>query len=63
MARIFISYSHDDEAWKDRVVSQLGVLEHEGLLSVCSRQLYHRRHCQSINLHQRVVLQRGGNGG
>ncbi len=32
--RIFISYSHDDEAWKDRVVSQLGVLEHEGLLSV-----------------------------
>jgi hypothetical protein len=32
--RIFISYSHADEAWKDRVVSQLGVLEHEGLLSV-----------------------------
>lgn len=32
--RIFISYSHDDETWKDRVVSQLGVLEHEGLLSV-----------------------------
>ena len=32
--RIFISYSHDDEAWKDRIVSQLGVLEHEGLLSV-----------------------------
>ncbi len=32
--RIFISYSHDDEAWKDRVVNQLGVLEHEGLLSV-----------------------------
>ena len=31
--RIFISYSHDDEKWKDRVVSQLGVLEHEGLLS------------------------------
>ncbi len=32
--RIFISYSHADEAWKDRVVNQLGVLEHEGLLSV-----------------------------
>jgi hypothetical protein len=25
--RIFISYSHDDEAWRDRVVSQLGVIE------------------------------------
>ncbi|MFO1432417.1 MAG: TIR domain-containing protein [Candidatus Competibacteraceae bacterium] len=32
--RIFISYSHDNETWKDRLVSQLGVLEHEGLLSV-----------------------------
>jgi formylglycine-generating enzyme required for sulfatase activity len=32
--QIFISYSHDDERWKNRLVSQLGVLEYEGLLSV-----------------------------
>ncbi len=31
MARVFISYSHQDEAWKDRVVRQLGVLAAEGL--------------------------------
>jgi tetratricopeptide (TPR) repeat protein len=31
---IFISYSHDDEKWKDRLVSQLGVLQQEGLLEV-----------------------------
>lgn len=29
---VFISYSHKDEAWKDRLVTHLGVLEHEGLL-------------------------------
>ncbi len=32
--RVFISYSHDDANWKDRVVKQLGVLQLEGLLSV-----------------------------
>lgn len=32
--RIFISYSHQDEAWKDRLVRQLGVLELEGELSL-----------------------------
>ena len=31
MAKVFISYSHQDEAWKDRVVKQLGVLATEGL--------------------------------
>jgi len=31
MTRVFISYCHKDEAWKDRVVSQLGVLAGEGL--------------------------------
>ena len=29
---IFISYSHKDEAWKDRLVRHLGVLQREGLL-------------------------------
>ncbi len=29
---VFISYSHKDEVWKDRLVTHLGVLEHEGLL-------------------------------
>lgn len=29
---VFISYSHKDEAWKDRLTSHLGVLQHEGLL-------------------------------
>ncbi len=29
---VFISYSHTDEAWKDRLVTQLGVLQQEGLL-------------------------------
>ena len=31
MARLFISYSHRDEAWKDRVIQQLDVLADYGL--------------------------------
>ena len=31
---VFISYSHKDEAWKDRLVSHLGVLQYEGLLDL-----------------------------
>lgn len=31
---VFISYSHRDEAWKDRVVRQLRVLENVGTLSI-----------------------------
>lgn len=29
---IFISYSHKDEEWKDRLTPHLGVLQQEGLL-------------------------------
>src|SRR4051812_25268360 len=29
---VFISYSHKDEVWKDRLVTQLAVLEKQGLL-------------------------------
>jgi len=32
--RVFISYSHKDRAWKDRLVRQLGVLEREDLLHI-----------------------------
>jgi len=31
---VFISYSHKDEAWKNRLVSHLGVLQSEGLLGI-----------------------------
>ncbi len=31
---IFISYSHKDEEWKDRLVTQLGVLQSQGLLDL-----------------------------
>jgi TIR domain/NACHT domain len=31
---VFLSYSHQDEAWKDRLVKHLTVLEREGLLAV-----------------------------
>ena len=31
---IFISYSHADEAWKDRLVTHLTVLERQGLLDL-----------------------------
>jgi len=31
---VFISYSHKDEVWKDRLVTQLGVLQQEGLLDM-----------------------------
>ena len=31
---IFISYSHNDEAWKDRLLTHLGVLEQQGLLDL-----------------------------
>ncbi len=33
-ARVFVSYCHADEAWKDRLVAQLGVLERAGQLCV-----------------------------
>ncbi len=32
MAKVFISYSHKDEEWKDRLVNQLKVLEMEDIL-------------------------------
>ena len=31
---VFISYSHKDEDWKDRLVSHLGVLQQEGLIDL-----------------------------
>ena len=31
---VFISYSHKDEAWKDRLVTHLGVLQQDGILDV-----------------------------
>jgi hypothetical protein len=34
MNKIFISYSHKDEAWKDRLVTHLKVLERQDLLEV-----------------------------
>jgi hypothetical protein len=34
MKRVFISYSHKDEEWKDRLVAQLGVLQQQGLLEI-----------------------------
>jgi TIR domain len=32
--KVFISYSHKDEIWKDRLMTHLSVLDHEGLLHV-----------------------------
>ena len=32
--KVFISYSHKDEMWKDRLLTHLSVLDHEGLLHV-----------------------------
>ena len=34
MPKVFISYSHKDEDWKNRLQTQLAVLENQGLLSV-----------------------------
>jgi len=34
MMKVFVSYSHKDEKWKDRLVEQLGVLEMEGALEI-----------------------------
>jgi hypothetical protein len=31
---VFISYSHKDEEWKDRLVTHLGVLQSQGLLDL-----------------------------
>jgi hypothetical protein len=30
MKKVFISYSHKDESWKDRVMTHLGVPEKQG---------------------------------
>jgi tetratricopeptide (TPR) repeat protein len=32
-SRVFVSYSHKDEVWKDRLFEHLGVLEQQGLLT------------------------------
>ncbi len=32
--KVFISYSHEDEPWKDSVASQLEVLRRQGVLDV-----------------------------
>ena len=32
--KIFISYSHKDERWRERVTSQLAVLDSEGLIDL-----------------------------
>ena len=34
METVFISYSHKDEKWKDRVMTHLGVLEKQGILKL-----------------------------
>ena len=36
---VFISYSHRDEIWKDRLLTQLGVLQQQSIL-----ELWHDRH-------------------
>ena len=33
-ATVFISYSHKDEAWKDRLMTHLGVLQSQGLVQL-----------------------------
>ncbi len=32
MGKVFISYSHEDETWKDQLVKQLNVLEKASLI-------------------------------
>ncbi len=34
MAKVFISYSHKDEQWKDLLQSHLSVLEKQGKLEI-----------------------------
>lgn len=36
--KVFISYSHKDEVWKDRLTTHLGVLENQGLLQTWDDQ-------------------------
>jgi hypothetical protein len=38
MSKIFISYSHKDKAWKDKLVDHLKVFEIEGYLSLWDDQ-------------------------
>jgi len=33
--KVFISYSHKDERWRERLVGHLGVLERAGLIQLC----------------------------
>ena len=33
--KVFVSYSHDDDRWRKRVVGQLAVLAEQGLIELC----------------------------
>ena len=41
---VFISYSHKDEEWKDRLVTHLGVLQQQGLLDLWDDRRIERGH-------------------
>jgi hypothetical protein len=34
--KVFVSYSHQDERWRERIVGQLAVLAEEGLIELCN---------------------------
>ena len=41
MNKVFISHSHKDKEWKDRLVTHLGVLQKQGLLEIWDDRRLH----------------------
>ena len=49
-ANVFISYSHKDEIWKDRLLTHLKVFEEEGLLETWDdRRIGEGKYPHSLN--------------
>ncbi len=46
MNKIFISYSHQDEKWKDMLVRHLKVLEMEGYYELKAQNMILKKTCQ-----------------
>jgi hypothetical protein len=56
--KVFVSYSHKDERWRQRVVGQLAVLAEEGLIELCDDRKIGAGETWFEELHQQMLKAR-----